>query len=134
MNTKILMVASTVFLGLAGIAASFAPDEVLRALGSPTSEPLPLLVQLLGATYFGFAIANWTAKANMIGGIYARPLSLGNAAHFFIGALALAKQQSAHGPDTRLMVLAIAYAVFAACFVWLVFGSAGIPRTDRTAR
>ena len=66
MNTKLIMVASSVFLGLVGLAASFAPEELLRALGAPAGDPVPLLVQLLGATYLAFAITNWTAKANII--------------------------------------------------------------------
>jgi hypothetical protein len=92
-NTKVLMVASSLALGLAGLAASFAPSELLRALGSPVAEPLPVLIQLLGSLYLAFAITNWTAKDNMIGGIYSRPLSLGNCVHFVVGSLALAKQQ-----------------------------------------
>ena len=92
MNTKILMVTSSFALGLAGLAASFAPSELLKTLGSPVAEPLPVLIQLLGGMYVAFAITNWTAKDNMIGGIYSRPLSLGNCVHFVMGSLALAKQ------------------------------------------
>ena len=122
MNTKILMVASSLFLGLAGVAASFAPSELLRALGSPEVEPLPVLIQLLGGTYVAFALTNWTAKDNMIGGIYSRPLSLGNSVHFVAGALALAKQQCSHEVSTPLTAALIIYTVFAILFAWLVFG------------
>ena len=122
MNTKILMVTSSLVLGLAGLAASFAPSELLRALGSPGAEPLPVLIQLLGSMYFAFAITNWTAKDNMIGGIYSRPLSLGNCVHFVVGALALAKQQFSHKVSVPLMAALIVYTVFAICFAWLVFG------------
>jgi hypothetical protein len=58
MNTKVLMVASSLALGLAGMAASFAPSELLRALGSPAADPLPVLIQLLGGLYVAFAITN----------------------------------------------------------------------------
>lgn len=122
MNTKILMVTSSLFLGLAGITASFAPSELLRAMGSPAVEPLPVLIQLLGATYVAFALTNWTAKDNMIGGIYSRPLSLGNCVHFVAGALALAKQQFTHEVSTPLTAALIIYTVFAVLFAWLVFG------------
>jgi hypothetical protein len=116
------MVTSGVALGLAGVAASFAPSELLRALGSPAGEPLPVLIQLLGATYIAFAIMNWTAKDNIIGGIYSRPLSLGNCVHFVVGSLALAKQQSSHGVSMPLIAALIVYTTFAICFGWLVFG------------
>jgi hypothetical protein len=117
-----LMVASSLTLGLAGVAASFAPTEMLRAFGSPAAEPLPVLIQLLGAMYFAFAITNWTAKDNVIGGIYSRPLSLGNSVHFIMGALALAKQQFSQGVSMPLVAVLIAYTFFAICFAWLVFG------------
>jgi hypothetical protein len=122
MNTKILMTASSLALGLAGLAASFAPTELLWVLGSPASEPVPVLIQLLGGTYIAFAIANWTAKDSLIGGIYARPLSLGNCVHFLTGALALAKQQFSHGANAPLLVALVAYTAFAVGFGWLVFG------------
>jgi hypothetical protein len=116
------MGASSLALGLAGIAASFAPSELLRALGSSAAEPLPVLIQLLGAMYFAFAITNWTSKDNIIGGIYSRPISLGNCVHFIAGALALAKQQFSHGVSLPLVAVLIAYTLFAICFAWLVFG------------
>ncbi|HEX8293251.1 MAG TPA: hypothetical protein VF570_15930 [Pyrinomonadaceae bacterium] len=122
MNTKILMTASSLALGLAGLAASFAPAELLRASGSPAAEPLPVLVQLLGGAYLAFAIANWTAKDSLIGGIYARPLSLANCVHFLTGALALTKQQLSQGANMPLLGLLVAYTVFAVGFGLLVFG------------
>ena len=122
MNTKILMVTSSMALGLAGLAASFAPSELLRALGSPAAEPLPVLIQLLGAMYIAFAITNWTAKDNIIGGIYSRPLSLGNCIHFIVGSLALAKQQFSHDVSMPLIAALIVYTIFAIGFAWLVFG------------
>jgi hypothetical protein len=121
------MAASSLALGLVGIAASFAPSELLRAVDSPAVEPLPVLIQLLGGMYLAFALMNWTAKDNIIGGIYSRPLSLGNSVHFLMGSLALAKQQSSQGASLPLVALLIVYVIFAICFLWLVFGG-GPPR------
>jgi hypothetical protein len=116
---------------VAGIAASFAPSELLASLGAPTVEPLPVLIQLLGAMYVAFALTNWTAKDNIIGGIYSRPVSIGNCVHFITGALALAKQQTAHGTSVRLVGVLVAYAIFAACFTWLVFGHVPVQQGSR---
>ena len=77
MNPRILMIASAVAMALAGMAASFAPVELLTAALIPVVDPLPVFVQLIGALYIGFAMANWTAKDNAIGGIYSRPLFAG---------------------------------------------------------
>jgi hypothetical protein len=115
------MAASSVALGVAGIAASFAPSELLGLLGAAAVEPWPVLIQLLGAMYIGFAMTNWTAKDSRIGGIYARPIALGNCVHFIAGALALAKQQSAHGVNMVLVSVLVGYVIFAGCFTWLVF-------------
>lgn len=122
MNTRVLMLASSLFLGIAGLFASFAPQELLALLGAPAAGPTPVLVQLMGALYFSFALVNWTAKDNIIGGIYSRPVSLGNMTHFVMGALALAKFQSPEW-NNRIMIAFLAiYAVFAVLFGWLVFG------------
>lgn len=120
-NTKALMVASTVALGLAGVAASFAPAEILAALHAPATAPLPVIVQLLGALYLGAAMTNWAAKDNMIGGIYSRPISIGNLTHFMVGALALLKVVLAGRSGMPIAIAAVAYSVFAFGFGYLVF-------------
>ncbi len=51
MNTRALLVVTSLFLGSAGLAASFAPDDVLGLLHIPATGPLPVLVQLGGALY-----------------------------------------------------------------------------------
>ena len=79
-------------------------------------------MQLLGALYIGFAMANWTAKDNAIGGIYSRPLSLANCVHFVAGALALLKYETAHEFGTSLLPALVVYALLAAGFSYLVFG------------
>lgn len=63
MNTKTLMTVSSFVLGFAGIFALFAPQELLAVLSSPLTNPLPAIIQLLGALYLSFAFTNWTAKA-----------------------------------------------------------------------
>ena len=126
MKTNLLMVVSSILLGLAGIIALFAPQELLAALHVPVTHPLPIVIQLMGALYVAFALTNWTAKDSIIGGIYARPISLGNFAHFTVGALVLAKFQLTDGAPALLFVVLIVYAVFALIFGWLVFVHSGI--------
>src|SRR3954469_10225593 len=114
------MIATSAFLAALGLAATFAPGELLAALGAPATDPLPVVVQLLGGLYCAVAITNWTAKDNLIGGIYARPLSLGNFLNFAMGALALAKHASAHGVAGPLLGVLVGYGVFAVAFGVLV--------------
>ena len=95
---------------------------MLAFLGASAVGPMPVLVQLMGALYFSFVLVNWTAKDNIIGGIYSRPVSLGNLIHFIMGALALAKYQFSRPATAPVLILLVAYAIFAVLFGWLVFG------------
>jgi hypothetical protein len=132
MNTKTLMVASSVFLGLLGLLSLFVPEELLKLLSLPFTSPLPVVIQLAGALYCSFALMNWTAKDNIIGGIYLRPISLANFAHFMIGALSLLKYQLSDAASAFLWVVLIFYAVFAIIFTWLVFFHTGIENRTNT--
>ncbi len=85
-----------------------------------------MIVQLLGALYFSFALINWTAKDSAIGGIYARPVSLGNFGHFFSGTLLLIKYQLSHEFSVATLSVLVLYALFALFFYWLVFHTTGI--------
>lgn len=120
MNTRILLSVSAVVMGAAGIAGSFAPHEILRAAGIAPAGMLPLLVQLLAAMLFAFAMVNWMARGSLIGGIYNRPVAIGNLTHFTIGALALLKATMAGQGN---VVLTAVYAAFAVAFAMVFFRS-----------
>jgi len=122
MNTKLLMAASSVFMGLIGIALSFMPSEFLEIFGQMPNETLTLILQLTGALYFGFAMTNWMAKNVLIGGIYSRPLSIGNFSHFFIAGLALIKTFfNSNTTSTYIIGLTIIYVLFAILFGYILF-------------
>ena len=126
MNTKLLMTSSSIVLGLAGLFALFLPDLLLSSQGVAATGVMPVLVQLMGALYFSFALMNWTAKEGVIGGIYARPVSLANFSHFFAGALLLLRYQLSNRIHLFILAVLIVYAVYAVCFYWLVFRATGI--------
>ncbi len=122
MNTKLLMVASSVFMGLIGIALTFMPDEVLKVLEQVPNATLTLSLQLTGALYFGFAMTNWMAKTVLIGGIYAKPLSIGNFSHFLIAGLALIKFSiNADIANTYIYTLTVFYVIFSISFGYVLF-------------
>ena len=126
MNTKILMTSTSLMLAAAGIFALFVPDQLLTLLNVPQSDSLLVVIQLMGALYFSFALMNWTAKDSAIGGIYARPVSLANFSHFFIGTLLLIKYQLSHTFNLPIILALVGYAIFASLFYWLVFHATGI--------
>lgn len=122
MNTRFVMIASSVFTGLMGLALTFMPGEVLNIAGPAPQPILLLMLQLTGALYFGFAMTNWMAKAVLIGGIYARPLGIGNFSYFLIAGLALLKASFKDSiAGGYVMVLAIIYLLFAISFGYIVF-------------
>ena len=120
MNTKAVMTTSAVAMGLAGIILTFAPQETMGYLNVSGSGQGVLIVQLLGGVYFAFAMVNWTARANLIGGIYGRPIAIGNLTHFMIGALALIKGY-AKGSGPIVLGVTLAYGVFAILFAIVFF-------------
>lgn len=123
MNTKILMTANSITMLAIGVVCSFLPNEILKSIGVADAGILPLIIQMLGAIYFGFGFLNWTAKANLIGGIYSRPVAIGNLVHYVVSSLALIKFFMVH-TDMKLILIPIAiYCIFSILFGKVVFGS-----------
>ncbi len=131
MYTKIWMTSSSLVLALAGVLALFAPDVLLSTLNTAATAQVSVLVQLLGALYFSFALMNWAAKDSAIGGIYARPVSLANFSHFLSGTLILAKYLLSNEFNLSIVLALSVYAIFAVFFYWLVFRATGIKAGDR---
>lgn len=122
MNTRLLMRASAVFVGVLGASATFLPREILVRTGTSPIGYSVVLVQIAGALYLGFAMLNWMAQGNVIGGIYSRPIAIGNLAHFTIAALALLRSILAGQHAMEVIVGAVAYTGFAVLFTLLTFG------------
>jgi hypothetical protein len=124
MNTKILMSLSAFSMGLIGLLCTFLPDEMLMLMGLDWVKYLSLFIQVLGALYLGFAMLNWTAKANLIGGIYSKPIAMANFTHYMIGALAIVKYLMTHHDMITLLLLPLLiYVIFAICFAKVSFTS-----------
>ena len=115
------MTASALFMGLLGICATFLPQEILRGAGIESAALSLLLLQILGALWLGFAMVNWMAKDILIGGIYSRPVAVGNFMHFVVVALALLKGISKNSDITFLWAAAAVYSVFAVSFGIVLF-------------
>jgi hypothetical protein len=121
MNTRLLMIAASFFLGLLGISLTFLPEELLQLYGYSAKTPLPQLLQLAGAAFLGFAMLNWTAKGQLFGGIYGRPIALGNFLHFFAGASALIKGYASEQSSLLYVAVMALYLLFAFFFGYMLF-------------
>jgi len=117
MNTKILMISNCIFLGALGVILTFMPDEIISGFSITPDSISILLLQLLGALYLGFAMLNWMAKGSLIGGIYNRPIAIGNFMHFAVGALALIKIiTKIHIHSEIVISFTVVYSIFAILF------------------
>ena len=120
MKTKLLMTSSAVFFGIIGILLSFLPNEIAEYLSVEPTIITILFLQILGALYLGFGILNWTAKGTLSGGIYNRPIALGNLMHFVVGAITLVKVISNIQTHTEIIIfLTVFYVIFALLFAYV---------------
>lgn len=120
MNTRTLMIASAVLMGFMGFAALFLPHEILAYSGL-VATPAPILfLQVWSGLLLAFAMVNWMSRANLMGGIYSRPVCVGNLMHFMVGGLALTKGTIDH-PAWTTGTLAGFYVMFAVLFARVLF-------------
>lgn len=118
MNTKYLMTTSALFLGIFGILLSFFPQEITVYLKSDSNSLSIVLLQIFGSFYLGFGILNWMTKNTLIGGIYNKPLVVGNLMHFGVSTIVLLKiifKIQTH--FNFLLTITLLYLIFTLCFV-----------------
>ena len=112
------MTTNALILGALGVTLSFLPQEIARILALQSD---PILLQLLGAGYMGFAMLNWMNKEKILGGIYGRPIVMVNFANFMIGGFALIKLVMKDASSTNLLILTGVYGVFGLAFAFMAF-------------
>lgn len=124
MNTKILLIASSFFLGILGLLFSFLPQEMFALLNIESDVTLILLTQCFSSLYLALAMMNWMSRESLIGGIYSRPLAIGNFLHFFMSSLALMKSSSSTADlSNYIVLLTVLYVLFAISFAYVLFNS-----------
>jgi hypothetical protein len=77
-----------------------------------------------------FAILNWTARENIIGGIYSKPVSLGNILHFTAAAVSLLKIITTGKGGIIFVIITVLYLIFAVWFGLVTFTHPGKPQPD----
>jgi hypothetical protein len=120
MKTKIVMTSSAIFLGVLGFLLSFLPSEIMAYLSVEPTIITTLFLKILSALYLGFGILNWMAKGSIIGGIYNRPIVIGNLMHFGVGAIALIKIVSHIETHSEIIIsLTLLYVIFTILFTYI---------------
>ncbi len=121
MHTKLLMSTSALFMGALGLVASFLPQEIAGHFGIHPDMPVVLAIQATGALYLGFAVLNWMARAVLIGGIYSRPVALGNFLQFAVAAIILLKALAGGLREIEITLGTAIYCLFAIWFGLVLF-------------
>lgn len=117
---KSLLVASAIAMGIWGLVGLFAPGTMASWLAMDAGQHGRWALQIGSVLYLAFAAVNWTARDALIGGIYGRPIGLGNFLHFLMGSMVLLKAVMAHANAPIAVTLTI-YMVFAVGFARLLF-------------
>jgi len=121
MNTKALMIISAIFLAINGFGFTFFPNEIASLLINTDNYILILILQILGALYLGFSILNWTSKSSLIGGIYNKPILMGNLLHFFTASMTLIKLNQGFQDNQLIFSYTIIYSLFTLSFGYVFF-------------
>ncbi len=117
----LIMLLSSLLLGLVGISLVFAPQEIATVL--QFSIHPPFLSQLLGGLYFSLGVLNWMTKNSIVGGIYNRPIVITNLTQFLIGGLVIIKEVVLVKNDNILFlwIFGVFYWVFIFWFAHVLF-------------
>ncbi len=122
MNTKIILFASSIILGMGGILLIFMPDFILAYFDIQENFTSALFMQILGSMYFALSLLNWMSKGNLIGGIYNRPIAFTNFTHFFITSIFLVRGLIASpGYNYIFWTMTIVYLIFSILFTLILF-------------
>ena len=121
MKTKLLMTSSALFCGIIGILLLFLPNEIAEYLNVEPTIITILFLKILSALYLGFGILNWTVKGSLIGGIYNKPIALGNLLHFVVGSIELVKVISNIQTHREIIIFLTAlYIIFGVLFAYVL--------------
>lgn len=117
-----LMAASAVTTGGLGLALVFLPMELAPVLGLGGGDAW-LPAQLFGGALAAFGILNWAGRGAVYGGIYGRPILLGNLLLGVMVATSLGRE--AAGPGAWAVVAL--FTLHALGFARFLFGRVRLP-------
>lgn len=118
MSPRAVMTVAAVFLGCLGLGLVFAPAELGPHLGLDVDGGT-LAAELAGAGFASFALLDWMGRGAIYGGIYGRPIALGNMLLGVIAGATFAREATGPVP----FVLALLFAAQAIAFGWILFAA-----------
>ena len=118
--TRGLLLASSVFLVGVGLTALFFPGTVGSAFPM-ISDSSGSAFQLLAGGAIGFGLLNWVGRGAIYGGIYGRPIVVGNLGHGAIIGLVMLRWQLEPGSTGVGWVVAGAFLAYGSVFGAMLF-------------
>lgn len=123
--SKVVMILSAVVSAVLGILFTFLPQETGSWIGTAEQTIADLVVmQILGAALIGIAMTNYMSRGAVLGGIYGKPLLLGNLVYHLASGLGLLKFAFNSGEWILFGIPALLYLILTAGFIKLNFTSA----------
>lgn len=117
MTRKTIVTVSSVTLGISGLILSLAPDFLWESQNVKVTPIILVFTQILGALYLSFAILNWSARDNLLGGIYNRSIILANFTHYLVGFISFLEVQILnYNVIYKICLLALIYCTFSISF------------------
>jgi hypothetical protein len=90
--SKTTLISSALINGILGILITFLPQETGQFIGTTEMNSADLaLMQVLGSALIGIAIINFMSRGLTVGGIYGKPIQLGNLIFHLASGLGLLK-------------------------------------------
>src|SRR5688572_15430765 len=122
MSSRAVSTLSALLLGIFGAVLLFAGDEVARRIAPGAAPVVDVVVQLLGGAWLGVATIDWFTRGLAIGGIYGRPIVLGNLTLYLVTAATTLKAAHA-SPADPLLLVGLAAAIMTVLYTRLLFRS-----------
>lgn len=122
MASRSIMTASAALLAVLGLCCLFIPELVATAVGHPARSAAG--IQLAAGGALGIAMMNWMARGGTLGGIYGRPVIVGNFVAAGILTLVLLSAQLS-APTIAGLVASALLGAYWASFAWLLLRTPG---------
>jgi len=118
---KHILTSSAVIYLIFGLSISFFPQETGRIFGTASQYGIDLLLmKVVGGLFFGFGVTNFMSRNSVVGGIYGRPITLGNAMiNLIIAGQFLKFNFLQDGVGGHFWIVAILFSAMALSFIYL---------------
>ena len=122
--SKTILISSALLNGILGILITFLPQETGLFIGTSEMNSADLaLMQVLGSALIGIAIINFMSRGLTVGGIYGKPIQLGNLVFHLATGLGLLKFVFTSESWIIFGIPALLYLLITAGFIKLNFSS-----------